>query len=66
LTTGEETGCTHSFADRDGFLGQGFGVGHVVLHYRLKQFIFIFTIKRRLFQTKKGKAGGITHYHGGT
>lgn len=44
---------THSFADGNGFLGQGFGIGNVVLHYRLKQFIFILTVKWRLVQQRK-------------
>jgi hypothetical protein len=44
---------TYSFADGHGLLGQGFGIGNVVLHYRLKQFVFIFAIKWRLFQIRE-------------
>ena len=46
----KEFRSTYSFADGNGLLGQGFWVRNVMLHYRLKQLVFIFAIKWRLFQ----------------
>lgn len=39
---------THPFADGDGFLGQGLGVRHVVLHDGLEQLVFVLPVERRL------------------
>lgn len=39
---------THPFADGDSFFGQGLGVGHVVLHNGLEQFVLVLSIERRL------------------
>lgn len=45
---------THPFADRNGLLGHGLGIRHVMLHDGLKQLVLVLAVKWRLEGTNGG------------
>ena len=49
--------CTNPFADGDGLLGHGLGVGDMVLHDGLEQLVLILPVKRRLEEQEEEREG---------